>query len=119
MIVINDGSRDNTLEIAKRLQKKYPKLKILNKKNSGKADSLNKGLKFAKGELVAVVDSDSFPRKDALKKMVGFFEDPKVGAATCPILARNKKRFFERLQAIEYAVIALTRKLWKELVQFM
>ena len=40
--------------------------------------------------------------------MVGFFEDSKVGATTVPILARNKTKFFERLQAIEYAAIGLT-----------
>ena len=58
VIVINDGSKDRTAEIVKKLMKRYPKLKLLNKSNSGKADSLNKGIDISKGELVAVVDSD-------------------------------------------------------------
>ncbi|MBU2104586.1 MAG: glycosyltransferase [Nanoarchaeota archaeon] len=111
VIVINDGSKDRTKEIVRELMKKYGKLKLLDKENSGKADSLNQGIKVAKGELVAVIDSDSFPRKDAIRKMVGFFEDEKVGAATVPILARNNHKFFEKLQSFEYTVIALTRKL--------
>src|SRR3989344_9101162 len=111
VIVINDGSKDRTADIVKHLQKKYSKLKLLDKPNSGKADSLNQALKIVKGELVAVVDSDSFQNVDAIRKLVGYFDDEKVGAATCPILARNKNTFFEKLQAIEYSVIALTRKL--------
>jgi len=111
VIVINDGSKDRTKEIVKKLMKKYSKLKLLDKENSGKADSLNQGIKIVKGELVAVVDADSFPRKDAIRKMVGFFENEKVGAATVPILARNNHKFFEKLQSFEYTVIALTRKL--------
>jgi cellulose synthase/poly-beta-1,6-N-acetylglucosamine synthase-like glycosyltransferase len=111
IIVINDGSRDKTKEIVRKLMKEYSKVKLLDKKNSGKADSLNYGIKVAKGELVAVVDADSFPREDAIRKMTGFFEDEKVGAATVPILARNNRKFLEKLQSFEYVVIALTRKL--------
>ncbi len=115
VIAINDESTDNTLKIMQSLKKKYPKLKILNKKNSGKADSLNQAIKIAKGEIVGVVDSDSFPRKDSISKMIGFFDDEKVGAVTIPVLVRNPKTFFEKIQAIEYAMIALTRKLLEKL----
>ena len=52
VIIINDGSKDNTLKIALELQKKHPKVRVLNKKNSGKADSLNKAIKISKGELI-------------------------------------------------------------------
>jgi biofilm PGA synthesis N-glycosyltransferase PgaC len=111
VIAINDESRDRTLEILKKLQKKYPMLKILDKKNSGKADSLNQAIKIAKGELIVVVDSDSFPKSDALTKTVGFFDDPEVGVATIPILVRNTNTLLGRMQALEYATIAFTRKL--------
>lgn len=115
VIAINDGSRDKTLEVLKKLQKEFPKLKILDKKNSGKADSLNQALKIAKGELIAVVDSDSFPRKDALIKSIGYFDDRNVGVVTVPILARNKKTFFEKLQAVDWTIIAFTRKLLEKI----
>ncbi len=113
VIVINDASTDNTKEILKKLVKKYPKLKVItNKKNLGNAArSQNAGLKHAKGEIIAVVDADSFPAKDSLKKMLGFFDDPKVGAVTVPVLGRNRNKFIEELQALEYKVIAFTRKL--------
>jgi len=112
VIVVNDKSSDNTLKIVDGLCKKYSKLKILdNKKNLGKAGSLNRGLKIAKGELVVVVDADSYPAPDSLRKMAGFFDDKKVGAVTCLVVARNRNKFMEKLQAIEYKMIALTRKL--------
>lgn len=112
VIVINDKSTDNTLKIVKELMNKYPKLKVIdNEKNLGKAGSLNKALKIAKGELIAVIDADSYPYKDSISKMVGFFEDEKVGAVTVPVVARNKNNFIEKLQAIEYKAIAITRKL--------
>jgi len=111
LIVLNDGSTDNTKKIVTELLAHYPKLKLVNKENSGKADSLNQGIELAKGELIAVVDADSYPSKGSFKKLVGFFNNKEVGAVTCAIVPRNKNKFFEKLQAIEYNVIALTRKL--------
>jgi poly-beta-1,6-N-acetyl-D-glucosamine synthase len=111
IMVINDGSTDNTLKIINGLKKEFPLLIVIDKKNGGKADSLNLGIKRAKGELIVVVDSDSFPRSDALKKTVGYFDDKTVGVATIPILVRNSHNLLSRLQKMEYAIIALTRKL--------
>jgi len=111
IIVINDGSTDKTTEIVKAIAKKNRKVRLLNKKNSGKADSLNYGIKNAKGELIGVVDADSFPDKDAIRKMVGFFNDDKVGVVTSAVAVKNTDRFLEKVQAIEYTVIAWTRKL--------
>ncbi|MDD1475129.1 glycosyltransferase family 2 protein, partial [Dolichospermum sp. ST_sed4] len=111
IIVINDGSKDKTFEVAKSLMGYYKNLKIITKPNSGKADSLNKALKFCTGELVVVIDADSYPSKNSFKELVGFFDDPKVGAATGSCLVRNSNTFLEKLQSIEYGVIAFTRKL--------
>ena len=111
VIAINDGSKDRTAEIVKQLMKKYSNLKLLDKQNSGKADSLNQALKIAKGELIAVVDADSYPKKDSIKKLTGYFNDEKVGAVTSAVLLKNKNKFIEKLQAIEYVVMAWTRKL--------
>ena len=111
LIVLNDGSSDNTEKEVKELLKKYPKLKLINKENSGKGDSLNQGIELAKGELVAVVDADSYPAKNSFGKLIGFFDDEKVGAATCLFIPRNRNKFIEKLQVMEYNVIAFTRKL--------
>jgi len=111
VIVINDGSKDNTKKIMKKLMKKYPRLKLIDKPNSGKANSLNLALNQTSSELVAIIDADSYPDKNAISKMVGFFNDSKVAAVTNSILVKNQNKFLEKLQAFEYAVIAWTRKL--------
>ncbi|MFA5259540.1 MAG: glycosyltransferase family 2 protein [Candidatus Pacearchaeota archaeon] len=113
VIVVNDCSTDNTQKIVEKLLKKYPKLRLINNpKNLGNAaGSQNVGLKHVKTEFLVVVDADSFPAKDSISKMIGFFNDPKVGAVTCPVLARNHNTFFEKLQAIEYQAISFGRKL--------
>ncbi len=111
VIIINDGSSDKTPEIAKCLEKKFSNVIVFDKKNSGKADSLNQALKIAKGEIVGVVDADSYPDEKAISQMIGFFEDEKAGAVTTRILVRNQDNFLRRMQAIEYKVIAFSRKL--------
>lgn len=112
VIVVNDGSKDKTSEIVKSFMKRYKNLRIIDKKNSGKADSLNKGIAIAKGELFAVVDSDSFPEKDSLTKMVGYFEsDPNVAAVTSRVMVKtHKDNFIEKFQGFDYIVIAWSRK---------
>jgi len=111
VIILNDGSKDDTLKIARALKKKYNKVKVLNKKNSGKADSLNKGIEISKGDLIAVVDADSYPDSHAISSMVGFFNDKKTGAVTTRILVRKKDNMLRKMQSIEYKIIAFTRKL--------
>ncbi len=111
VIVINDGSTDNTLKMIKEIMGKYENLKLINKKNTGKADSLNQGIKIATGELIGVVDADSYPYPDAIRKIIGFFNDEKMGAVTSTVFVRNKDTFLSKIQAIEYAILAWTRKI--------
>ena len=112
VIVLNDGSTDNTSNIVKELMKKYKNLKLIDKKNSGKADSLNIGVKKAKGELVAVVDSDSFPSPSSLKKLTGYFNDPQMAAVTSFVKVRNREQNkLAKIQSIEYLIMGWSRKL--------
>jgi len=113
IIVVDDCSTDNSYEIIKQYAKKYPKVMALRTpKNTGRAaGSKNYGAKFVKTELIGFSDADSIPRKDAISKMVGFFNDPKMGAVTSRVLVLNRKRRLSKIQAVEYKVIAFTRKL--------
>ncbi|MBU2053239.1 MAG: glycosyltransferase [Nanoarchaeota archaeon] len=112
VIVVDDGSTDNTLAIARELEKEYDKVKVYTKENEGsKAGALNFGLKKVDSDIFGVVDADSYPAKDSIRKMVGFFDDSQVGATTCVFVPRNRGKFIEKLQATEYNVIAFTRKL--------
>jgi len=112
VIVVNDGSTDRTAEIVRKLMAKYPGLRLIDKENSGKARSLNVAISQANGELIAVVDSDSFPSPGSLGKLTGFFNDPNMGAVTSFVKVRNQEHnFFAKLQAIEYLIMGWSRKL--------
>lgn len=113
IIVVDDCSTDNSFEIIKKYAKKYSKVMALQTpKNTGcAAGPKNYGSKFVKTELVGFSDADSFPKKDAASKMVGFFNDPKMGAVTSRVLVLNRNNKLSKIQAIEYKVIAFTRKL--------
>lgn len=69
IICINDGSTDSSLEIIKNYAKNDGRIVVVNKKNSGYGDSMNKGLDRATGEYVGIVESDDFIDLDAFEKM--------------------------------------------------
>lgn len=111
IIIIDDGSKDATPKIADSLAKRYSNVEVIHKSNSGKANSLNVGIKQAKGELIAVADADSYPNPDALAKMVGHFNDSRVAAVTSRVLVKNKSNWICKFQDLDYSIIAWTRKL--------
>jgi cellulose synthase/poly-beta-1,6-N-acetylglucosamine synthase-like glycosyltransferase len=106
IIVVNDGSTDGTVDIVK----KYKNVILLDKPNSGKADSVNKAIKKSKHDFIAVIDADSYPQKNALKEIMKYFADEKVGGVTGAALVKNRNNLLEKCQAMEYVLIAWTRK---------
>ena len=69
IICINDGSTDRSPQIIQEYAKKDKRIKVINKKNSGYGDSMNQGLKKAKGEYIGIVESDDFIDLDAFEKL--------------------------------------------------
>lgn len=69
IIIVNDGSPDNSQLIIDEYKKMYPNIKTLIKENSGLSDTRNMGLKYASGEYVAFVDSDDSVTPDMYLKM--------------------------------------------------
>ncbi|WP_281951107.1 glycosyltransferase family 2 protein [Nitrosophilus kaiyonis] len=68
LIVVDDGSTDNTSKIIK----KYP-IKIITQQNRGVSAARNAGIKASKGEIIAFLDSDDEWKKDKLKIQANFF----------------------------------------------
>ena len=70
IILVNDGSKDNSALIAKKYLEKYPeKIVYLEKENGGLSDARNYGMPYAKGEYIAFLDSDDYVEKDMYEKM--------------------------------------------------
>lgn len=77
LIVVNDGSIDNTLDILTKLQEKDSRILIIDKPNSGVSDTRNSGIEIAKGEYVAFLDSDDIWKKNNLAKKIEVLESNK------------------------------------------
>tara|TARA_Y100000310_G_scaffold212686_1_gene213559 strand:- start:2091 stop:3362 length:1272 start_codon:yes stop_codon:yes gene_type:complete len=89
IIVVDDGSIDKTSEIVS----SFEGIKLIKSKHSGKSASLNRALMVATGELVAVVDGDSFIHKHSLQEVVNEVGGDNVAAACCPVRVRNRNKF--------------------------
>ncbi len=75
LILINDGSTDNSLNIIKQYYKEDSRIVIIDKENSGLTKSLNIGLKKAQGKYIARLDADDVWLPSKLQKQVAFLED--------------------------------------------
>jgi biofilm PGA synthesis N-glycosyltransferase PgaC len=104
VIVINDGSIDNTRGVLARIS--YPWLQVVNlERNAGKAHALNLGLSMARHGLTVTVDADSYLHGDALRNLVGRFlsDPPNTGAVAGAVLVRNsRKNLVTRAQEWDY-----------------
>ena len=70
IIVVNDGSPDNSQDIIDSYQAKYPdKIKAFTKKNGGLSDARNYGMKYATGEFIGFVDSDDYVDETMFEKL--------------------------------------------------
>lgn len=71
IIIVNDGSKDRTLEIANSLKEKYPTIiKVIDKPNGGHGSAVNAGIVNATGKYYKVVDSDDWVGEEAFKKIL-------------------------------------------------
>ncbi len=70
IILVNDGSKDRSVNIVKKFQSSYPeKIVYLEKENGGLSDARNYAIPHAKGEYIAFLDSDDYVEKDMYQKM--------------------------------------------------
>lgn len=97
IIVINDNSTDNSAEVLKKIQEKFPsrKLIVINTDNKvggkGKSNALNIALSVASGSVIAIYDADNTPAPNALRILVeNLMSDDKLGAVIGKFRTRNR-----------------------------
>ena len=102
VIVIDDGSKDETAEVVHSAFASDPRVRLITMANGGKAAALNRGLAEARGNLVVALDADTYFPSDSIGKLVRWFEDPKVGAVAGNAKVGNRVNVITRWQALEY-----------------
>lgn len=115
--VIDDGSTDSTLAIAKEYETKHPEqIKALTKQNGGKHTAVNMALAESTSDLFGCLDADSFVTPTTLATIVSYFEaNPKVMAVTPCIHIKNPRTLVQRMQAAEYLMGVFLRKAFGQL----
>lgn len=77
---------------------------VLRKPNGGKSSAINYALRFAKGEIAAVIDADSLVGREGIKEIIKYFQDPDVVAVGGNIKVINRVNLLTYCQALEYLI---------------
>ncbi|MDH6305590.1 glycosyltransferase involved in cell wall biosynthesis [Parabacteroides sp. PH5-13] len=138
IVIINDGSTDQTLKIAQLLEKKYSEITVISQCNAGLSAVRNKGIKIAKGKYILFLDSDDFYNPNCVKFLLEQMEEfnldvlqfgyeiNKTGNVREAFLPNsvelfNSKKFIERCFFTPYAVTKIinTNFLIRENIYFV
>ena len=109
IIIVNDGSTDNSKELIDEFitkhkkQHKHARMRQYYIENGGKGRALNYGIKKSRGSIILTIDADSALASDAINNLVEHFRDPRVSAVVGQVRVGNVKgRLIGRMQQLEY-----------------
>ncbi|MFJ6749358.1 MULTISPECIES: bifunctional polysaccharide deacetylase/glycosyltransferase family 2 protein [unclassified Streptomyces] len=102
IIVIDDGSTDRTADIARSITD--PRVTVVQQPNSGKPGALSTGLRYARCDIVVMIDADTVFEPDALYRLIQPLADPVVGAVSGNTKVGNRRRLLGRWQHLEYVL---------------
>ena len=106
VLIINDGSKDNTAEIAQKYADRYPQtVKVVSKENGGHGSVINKGIEIATGKYFKVIDGDDWVEKDSLYKLISKLKKSNSDLIINPyhiVYENNKKRKLIKFEAPQY-----------------
>lgn len=101
IIVVNDGSTDNTIKIIENHKQECNNFRVITQKNSGAAIATNRGIQNSLGDIICLIDSDAVIEKNWMKKIIKEFDDPKVGAVGSNILIYNKNKILAKIMGYD------------------
>ena len=104
VIVVDDGSTDDTFRIASRLAGSHGgvTVRVVTKPNGGKATALNAGIALSQAPFVLCMDGDSRLAPASLRHAMPHFADARVAAVAGNVKVVNRDNVWTRLQALEY-----------------
>ena len=104
VVVVDDGSKDDTLAraVAWEGRRGPVEVKVVTKRNGGKASALNAGIAASKHPFILCMDADSYLHPKTLIRAIEHFGDPSVGAVAGNVKVENRGKIITKLQALEY-----------------
>ena len=104
VVVVDDGSTDDTLAraVAWEGRRGPVDVKVVTKRNGGKASALNAGVAASKHPFILCMDADSYLDPKTLLRAVEHFSDPSVAAVAGNVKVENRGKIITKLQALEY-----------------
>jgi cellulose synthase/poly-beta-1,6-N-acetylglucosamine synthase-like glycosyltransferase len=117
IVVVDDGSKDGTLTIAKEYERRNPGvITAVTKQNGGKHTAVNLALTSSTSDLFGCLDADSFVHPKALRTIVSYFEHHKEAMSVTPCIhITSPKTMIQRVQAVEYLMGVFLRKAFGQL----
>ncbi|MCL8015736.1 bifunctional polysaccharide deacetylase/glycosyltransferase family 2 protein [Streptomyces sp. AS02] len=106
IIVVDDGSTDNTSEIARDAARELgmTNVRVIRQENAGKPAALNNGVRSASYDIVVMMDGDTVFEPDTVRHLVQPFADPEVGAVAGNAKVGNRNTVIGAWQHIEYVM---------------
>ena len=102
IFIVDDGSTDGTSDVINKFIK-YPNIKIFHKENGGKYTALNLGLQNLETDFFGGLDADSFADREALVRLMSYFEkDPSIMAVVPSVVLSSSVNFVQGAQKAEY-----------------
>lgn len=104
ILVIDDGSTDETADLAAAFEGDFDsvQIRVYSKSNGGKASALNMGVRAAQYPFVVTMDGDSVLAPNTLRDAMHHFTRPDVAAVAGNVKVGNRVNLLTRLQALEY-----------------
>jgi len=102
VIVVDDGSKDQTSLVVTQEYEANKKVHLFRKKNEGKSSAINLGVKKAKGDILVAIDADTIVPPDSISMLIRHFADENIAAASGNIRVGNRKSLLTAWQHIEY-----------------
>lgn len=104
VIVVDDGSSDDTYGTALKAAEGDPRIRVFRKENGGKGKALNFGIAHASADFVFCMDADSLVSRGALFAGIRHLEDETVSAVAGSVYVLNQSNMIGRFQALEYMI---------------
>jgi len=117
ILIVDDGSDDNTAKLAEDFAKKYQNIKVINNSHQGKAETVKVGVMAANGKYILFTDFDQATPISEIEKLLPFFPkyDIVIGSRQLSGAKREKEPFYRHLMGLGFNLVVQTlavRGIW-------